>query len=288
MPLVETAQAKVNLALHVVGRRDDGYHLLDMLVAFPDTGDALAFAPDPRSDFSLTMTAASAPALVDCPAEDNLVLRAARAFRDAFGRPAGGRFTLEKRLPVAGGVGGGSADAAATLRLLARLEGIEPADPVLAALALGLGADVPMCLASASARVRGIGEDLTPVPGLPPLGVVLANPGVAVATPAVFRSLAHRDNPPLPPIPPFVSGAELVAWLASTRNDLQAPAIRLEPRIGTAIEALARLDGARFARMSGSGATCFALFDDRAAAESAAASLRRAHPDWWTAAAAIA
>lgn len=256
------APAKINLCLHVTGQRADGYHLLDTLVAFCTVGDVLTLRPGP---LSLALCGPEAAALSAEP--DNLILRAARMMG------AEAAITLDKRLPVASGLGGGSADAAAALRGLARLTG----RPLPGAVET-LGADVPMCLAARPARVRGIGERLTPV-RLPALHLVLVNPRVPVATPAVFAALERRDGRGLPePLPDWPDAAALVTWLAGTRNDLEPPARRQAPAIA---EALTALEGALFARMSGSGATCFGIFGDAAQARAAADDIRRARPGWW-------
>ncbi|BBE70935.1 4-(cytidine 5'-diphospho)-2-C-methyl-D-erythritol kinase [Oharaeibacter diazotrophicus] len=281
----EEARAKVNLALHVVGRRADGYHLLDTLVAFPAVGDRLIAAP--ADGLTLTVDGPRAGALGDCAPEDNLVLRAARALARSIGIAAPGAcLRLDKRLPVASGIGGGSADAAAALRALSRLWGVA-SEAELARLAEGLGADVPMCVASRPARARGVGERLDPLPALPPLGIVLVNPGVAVATPAVFRALAVKDNPPLPDPPGRFDAAGLLAYLAATRNDLEAPAVALAPVIAAVLAVLRTDDRCLFARMSGSGATCFALAESETAAAEVAAAVSAVHRDWWVASAAL-
>ena len=263
----------MNLALHVLGRRSDGYHLLDSLAVFAAVGDVLR--AEPAEELSLAITGRFAAAL---GAEtDNLVLRAARALAAAAGIAPRARLTLEKRLPVASGIGGGSADAAAALRLLARLWGVAPASEELA---LRLGADVPVCLASRPARMGGIGEALAPAPRLPPCGLLLVNPGVAVATPAVFRARSGAFSPPLDLPGGWVDAAAMAADLARLSNDLEAPATSLEPAIGEVLAALRALPGALLARMSGSGATCFALFATATAARDAAA--RAARPEWWS------
>lgn len=268
------APAKVNLTLHVTGRRDDGYHLLDSLVAHVGTGDDVTVADADAPSFTVT-----GPRAAGVPTDgSNLVLRAAAL----MGGPPPA-ITLDKHLPPASGIGGGSSDAAATLRAIAALRAapLPPADAVLA-----LGADVPVCLAGRAARMSGIGERLAPIPLLPPAWLVLVNPGVSVPTPAVFRALARRDNPPMPrDLPAWPDAAALAAWLATQRNDLEAPACAIAPAIGDTLAALAATPGCLLARMSGSGATCFGLFASATAAETAAASLSAAHPVWWTAAA---
>ncbi|MGZ3215516.1 4-(cytidine 5'-diphospho)-2-C-methyl-D-erythritol kinase [Paracoccus sp. T5] len=258
--LTEAAPAKLNLALHVTGRRADGYHLLDSLVCFADMGDVVQLSPGP---LSLRIDGPFAAGLSD---QDNLCLRAARL---VGGQAA---IRLVKNLPVASGIGGGSADAAAVLRGLARMGHDLPAAPEQ------LGADVPVCLASRPARMRGVGEIVTPLPPLPPLHLVLVNPGIAVATPRIFAGLTCRENPPLPAIPAFADAGALIGWLAGTRNDLQPPALAAAPVIETVLEAL-RSQGAGLARMSGSGATCFGIFDNPGAARAAAAALAR--NGWW-------
>jgi 4-diphosphocytidyl-2-C-methyl-D-erythritol kinase len=273
---VELAPAKVNLALHVTGRRPDGYHLLDSLVVFPEIGDRLAAEPAPR--LSLEIDGPFAAGLGD--GEDNLVIRAARLLGD--GR--GATLRLHKALPVASGIGGGSADAAAALRLLARLWDLA-LPPAGAALALG--ADVPVCLRSRSGRMRGIGEAFEPLE-LPSFAVLLVNPGIPVSTGGVFARLASRENPPLSPPPRFADAGAFVAWLAMQRNDLESPARALAPAIDAVLAALAAQPGCALARMSGSGATCFGLFEREAEAAAAAAALARERPDWWIAAAPVA
>lgn len=288
------APAKVNLALHVVGRRADGYHLLDSVVVFPPIGDRLALAPRrPDADIDgpvdLVVTAPPAVAVALGPAADNLVVRAGRALAARVGRPvAPVALILDKCLPVAAGLGGGSADAAMALRLLAEHWRVDLAARDLANLALSLGADVPMCLAGTPLRAGGIGEVLTPLPPLPQAGIVLVNPNVHVATPPVFRRLERRDNPPLPTVPSrWRDAADLCDWLRGTRNDLTAAAIAEAPVIAEVLGALAVTDPGH-AGMSGSGATCFALYADRAAAAVAAMRLAAARPGWWTASAALA
>jgi len=272
-PAAEAAPAKLNLALHVTGRRGDGYHTLDSLAVFASLADTLAAAPAPG------LTLAVRGPFADASGADaaNLVLRAAHA----LGRPqgAGAALTLEKRIPVAAGLGGGSADAAAALRLLARFWRLAPA-PV--ALALDLGADIPVCLASAPARMRGIGEILSPVPPLPrDLGLVLANPRVPLATAAVFAARQGAFDPPIDLPAVWPDAAALARWLRTTGNGLEQAAIALCPAVADVLAACAALPGALLARMSGSGATCFALFASVTAANEAAALLARNAPAWW-------
>ena len=276
------APAKVNLALHVVGRRDDGYHLLDTLVAFAeDAADALTIAPAEGDEDELTIEGPFGGGL--SASHDNLVLRAARFAR---GRLAADGLVLpplairlDKRLPVAAGIGGGSADAAALLRAILAAAPREAAAQLCDCAVLG--ADVPMCLDARPARVTGIGEAVRPCP-LPRLSMLLVNPGVASSTPEVFRRLERRDNPPMPPLPEggFASAGDVLAYLRETRNDLEAPARAALPAIDVVRAELAAC-GARLVRMSGSGATVFGLFDDDRGAASARVSLAAARPEWW-------
>lgn len=270
MAAEEFAPAKINLALHVTGQRADGYHLLDSLVVFADAGDRVTVAPGPGLTF--TVTGPQAPHLA--AEDDNLVLRAAR-----FLGVTDAAITLEKHLPVASGIGGGSSDAAAALRALARLSG--RALPPAAATA-PLGADVPVCLDPRPRRMSGLGEVLAEVPALPPVWLVLVNPGIAVATPAVFRALIDRQGRPMPAtLPRWADAAELAAFLRMTRNDLEPPAQALAPVIGQVRAALSAQPGCLFARMSGSGATCYGLFADPLGAAAAARTIRAAEPGWW-------
>lgn len=274
------APAKINLALHVTGRRADGYHELDSLVAFAEDGDRLSVQPSERPQLILRGRFAGSLAETD----DNLVTRAlelARRVLDADGIVLeSATVDLEKSLPVAAGIGGGSADAAALLRIVAAAVPSHRAQ--LRAASLALGADVPMCFDGVAARVTGIGEVSAPLTRFPAIPIVLVNPGVRLATPAVFAQLNERRNPPLPPIPArgFEDIEALSTYLQATRNDLEAPALRLVPAIGEARDALVAA-GARFARMSGSGATVFALFDAAHIAEAAARRLAAARPEWW-------
>lgn len=270
----EAAPAKVNLFLHVLGRRADGYHLLDSLVVFAAAADRLE--GQPAAALSLTLAGPEAAPLV--AEADNLVLRAARALAEAAGLPPRAALHLTKTLPVAAGIGGGSADAAAALRLCARLWGVRLPPDRLAALALALGADVPACLAGRPLRLGGVGEVLSPAPALPRFGLVLANPRIPLPTAAVFRARGDAMRPPAVLPAGWPDAAAMARDLARCTNDLQAAAITLCPPIAEVLAALAALPGVLLARMSGSGATCFAILSDPAAAEAAAA---RLPPRWW-------
>ncbi|MGY6706114.1 4-(cytidine 5'-diphospho)-2-C-methyl-D-erythritol kinase [Roseinatronobacter sp.] len=270
----ELAPAKVNLSLHVTGQRADGYHLLDSMVVFTQAGDLLEVAPER----GLVVTGPEGAGLGGGP--DNLVSRAALLM--GVSEPA---LRLVKRLPVAAGIGGGSSDAAAALRLLATVTG-RPLPPMTDILALG--ADVPACLTGAPCRMQGIGEVLTPLPPLPPFWLVLVNPRVAVSTPQVFRSLASRNNPPMPAdLPHWPDVYALADWLRGQRNDLEAPARGLAPVISQVLRGLAETPDCALARMSGSGATCFGIFPTEQAASAAAHSIQQRHPDWWVCATGI-
>jgi 4-diphosphocytidyl-2-C-methyl-D-erythritol kinase len=273
--VTEHARAKLNLYLHVIGRRDDGLHLLDSLVVFAGLGDVVHATP--ADDLSLTLTGPFASALVGDA--DNLVLRSARVLAEEIGLSGRAHLILDKRLPVASGIGGGSADAAATLRALGRLwnRAVRPA--VLARIALGLGADVPVCLASRPHRMGGVGERLEPAPELPDCGVVLVNPGVALATASVFRARrgAFSSEARLPAR--WDDAAAMAAALRELRNDLEVPARSLCPAIDHVLSALAAQPGCLLARMSGSGATCFGLFATPEIAAETAPRLMRDR--WW-------
>jgi 4-diphosphocytidyl-2-C-methyl-D-erythritol kinase len=276
------APAKVNLTLHVLGRRADGWHELESLVAFAGCGDWLGFVPGE----GLSLIVEGPTAAAAGPLDDNLVLRAARALAERVPGIRLGRFHLRKTLPVAAGLGGGSSDAAAALRALAHENGIAADDERLWAAARAVGADVPACLAARACVMAGLGERLGPPLGAPPLFAVLANPGVPVATPAAFAKLGLAPGQSTGASSSLSEGARLdrprfAAALDEGRNDLQAGAIALAPAIAETLDALARTPGARLARMSGSGATCFALYPDRRSAARAAGALRRARPAWW-------
>lgn len=285
--IVEAAPAKVNLALHVTGRRIDGYHLLDMLVVFPPIGDTVTL--EDADHPSLSIVGPMAALLAGEPPEANLVVRAIESFSLVFGRAFSLEATLDKRLPVASGIGGGSADCAATLRALCRMTGEDPLSPEVADIALRLGADVPMCLKSHPLRASGIGESLVESPGDVQFGIVIANAGAELSTSSVFRTLRQRNNPPIPPMGGRLDRADFFDFLRSyTRNDLESTARSLSSTVSETLSALAGLSGARLVRMSGSGPTCFALFDDGTAAEAAARLLRDRRPGWWVATAATA
>jgi len=274
------AAAKLNLYLHVVGRRADGYHLLDSLIAFAGVHDTVSAAP---AD-ALTLSVEGPFAAALSGGAGNLVLRAAGALADLAGVKPRAALGLVKRLPVASGIGGGSADAAAALAALTALWRVAPEQDALAKLALMLGADVPVCLAGKAAQVGGIGETIAPAPALPRVPLVLVNPHVPLSTPSVFkaRSGAYSNAAPLEAPPRDARG--LAAALEARRNDLTEAAIGLVPEISAILATLEAQRGCLIARMSGSGATCFAFFAQTEEAEAAASALRAAKPRWWVAA----
>lgn len=277
--LTERAPAKVNLTLRVLGRRADGYHELSSVVAFAGTGDRLCLMPG--SELALALAGPGAPVLADDG--DNLVLRAARELRARVPGLIVGRFGLDKRLPIAAGIGGGSSDAAAALRLLARANHIAPDDPRLYEAALATGSDVPACLYGRSCLMAGRGEAISPL-DLPRFGAVLVNPRVPIPTAEVFRALALAPGARLadaPAVPAFASRAATVAWLTGQPNDLEPPAHRLAPVLDEVAAALRATPGVLLARMSGSGATLFALYEDCRAAARAAKQVAGSHPAWW-------
>ncbi|MBX9750527.1 MAG: 4-(cytidine 5'-diphospho)-2-C-methyl-D-erythritol kinase [Roseococcus sp.] len=278
--LEEAAPAKVNLFLHVTGRRADGYHLLDSLAVFGPASDRLTATP--ADALSLTLAGPFGASLAAEP--DNLVLRAARALAAEAGVAAGAALHLEKHLPVASGIGGGSADAAAALRLLNRLWDCGLDEPALARLAAPLGADIPVCVASRPARMQGIGELISAPPDMPECGLLLVNPRVPVATPAVFRARQGGFSPAATLPAAWPDAATMATDLARLTNDLEAPALSLCPVIGEVLAALGAMPGCLLARMSGSGATCFGLFATPAAATAAAGRMR---PAWWAAGGAL-
>lgn len=280
------APAKVNLYLHVGPPKPNGRHDLDSLVMFSGTGAADHLTAEPAEE--LTLSVAGPYAAAAGAGEDNLVLKAARALQAASGTQTGARLSLKKWLPVAAGIGGGSSDAATALRLLTKLWNIDPAHA--AALAPGLGGDVPVALAGQPALMRGEGERVTPLAAVPSIAAVLINPGVSCPTGPVFRAYdaagggAHFKE--IDPLPEFSSPKTLAAWLVEQRNDLEAPAIALVPEIGAVLEFLRAQPGVLLARMSGSGATCFALFEALAFAERATVmlGLEKDKAHWWSAA----
>ncbi len=279
----EKAPAKVNLTLHVLGRRADGYHDIESLVVFAGVGDALTFTPGRALALSVDGPTASASGDI----ADNLVLKAARALAERVEGLEMGAFALSKRLPVAAGLGGGSADAAAALRLLARANRIAADDPRLMQAAQATGADVPVCLDPRARLMRGIGDVLSEPLNVPRLAAVLVNPGVAVATKAVFAALNLAPGVRAAPAGPPPGTTALLDAIAHGRNDLEAPAIELEPVIAEVLAVLRELSGCRLARMSGSGATCFGLFDSNGSAAAAARDLRVGYPAWWVRATAL-
>lgn len=276
------APAKINLSLHVVGQRADGYHLLDSLVVFASVGDVLHV----QLGNTLSVTT-QGPEAAGVPSDmNNLILKVATLFNDM----PSASFLLEKNLPVASGIGGGSADAAAAFRGLMThwSDGVidpklyDPSHTPFAARLLALGADIPVCLQSVPTRMSGVGEVLDPVPDVPLLYAVLVNPRVGVSTPEVFKALKSKDNAPMPgQIPGFAGPHEFITWLGEQRNDLQAPACNITPDIATTLSVLEADPGCLLARMSGSGATCFGLYADRDTAEGAAQRIAADQPGWW-------
>ena len=283
--LTHIAPAKINLALHVVGKRSDGYHLIESLAVFAEDGDHLSAEPADADDITVAGRYAAQVPL----GEANLIIRARDLLRDRFGEAATPpvALRLEKHLPVASGIGGGSSDAATTMRMLAQLWKLETEDAELAQLGLQLGADVPMCLAARPLLARGIGEEIEPLKRFPALFVVLVNPGVPLATAHVFQALSRADNETMPIISADGNADAVIDWLVGTRNDLEEPAMSLAPEIADALQAL-RDGGAAVARMSGSGATCFGIFRSKAEAERAAAAISAAAPAWFVSATRVA
>ncbi len=277
------APAKINLFLHVGEKRADGFHALQSLVAFADVGDEIAISPAEQ----LTL-AVEGPFSRSLEGEgDNLVLRSARALAVEARRSDGAAITLTKNLPVSSGIGGGSSDAAATLKALVRLWSPAISPDAFRRIVESLGSDVPVCFAGRTSWMEGRGELVTPAGAMPPLPAVLANPGVAVPTGKVFGALKTRRGTDGAKPMGWKTALDLVAFLKTTSNDLEAPALAIAPVIGEALDALRNSKGAQLARMSGSGATCFALFASDAAAVAAAARLKADHPDWWVVATTI-
>lgn len=290
MPVQQTVQvpapAKINLALHITGQRDDGYHLLDSLVGFAEIGDTLTISAPARSGLSVSGAfAESVPT-----DKSNFIFKVAeRAWPDMDIS-----FHLHKELPVASGIGGGSADAAACYRGIAMLRRLlDPEDSSFlmsdykVAALVDLGADIPMCVRSEFVQVQGIGEQVRALKNMPALPAVLVNPGVPVSTPAVFKSLTFKSNSPMSPCPEEPDAQALICWLAEQRNDLQRPACAVAPDIQTVLDALIDQEGCRLARMSGSGATCFGLFHSSVHAHAAEQCLRSTNPTWWVRASTI-
>ncbi len=295
-PIDEPAPAKVNLTLRVLGRRPDGYHLLESLVVFAETGDRLTLTPGP--DISFSITGPFATAIGPLPQGANLVERAIEAARRAAPGLRLGAFTLHKALPVAAGLGGGSADAAAALRAIARANPEDARRIDWQAIARTLGADVPVCLAGRPAMMRGIGEMLSPLPSLPSLPALLVNPGVPLSTRAVFEAL---NAPPAPAeragerpsggaavVLALSTFAQVLTHILPRGNDLEETAARLCPPVSAVLHALRASAGCRLARLSGSGPTCFGLFENAAAASEAGTRIAAAHPDWWVCATGLA
>jgi 4-diphosphocytidyl-2-C-methyl-D-erythritol kinase len=280
MSVAAFAAAKINLYLHITGRRADGYHLVNSLVGFADIGDRLSA----RSAPSLTLAVSGAEAAALEASEGNLVLRAARLLARHAGIAANAAIHLEKNLPVAAGLGGGSSDAAAALRALTALWRTPIEEAALRRLGLSLGADLPVCLHAGPAWVGGIGDKIEPAPDLPAAGILIVNPRRTLPTAAVFAARQGRFGAPARFSPMPADAAGLARALAARGNDLTKAAIDLVPEIAVVLAALAGVEGALLARMSGSGASCFALFSDPAAAEAARTKLAVAHPEWWCAA----
>lgn len=275
MMLEEFAPAKVNLTLHVTGQRQDGYHLLDSLVMFASVGDSLSFAP--ADTLSLLI---DGPEGLTIPTDGNSILSAARMLDPA----RGARIRLTKNLPVSSGIGGGTADAAAAYRGLRRLWELPETTPSRQAFTdvSKLGADVPVCLFSRTARMSGVGEKIEFLPRFPKLNTVMVNPRVEVSTPKVFGALALKNNPCMDDVPgSFASKEALVSWLRLQRNDMQDAAIAIAPPIADVLSEISAVKSCQLARMSGSGATCFGLFPNAQAAEDAASTIGKRHTDWW-------
>nr|WP_321458107.1 4-(cytidine 5'-diphospho)-2-C-methyl-D-erythritol kinase [uncultured Cohaesibacter sp.] len=277
--LTFTAPAKINLALHIVGQREDGYHLLDSLVVFGGAEDRIVFKPS--NHLHLSVNGPFAQGLRQEP--DNLMVRAARLLATELNCPAEADMVLEKHLPISAGIGGGSSDAAAALLGLLRLWQRTINDDKLRSIALKLGADVPMCLEGSCIVAQGIGDELHAGPRLPTnLGMVLINPRVPISTPSIFKKLKHKNNSPMGPAPSaFLSAVALADWLDDQRNDLEMAAIEQAPVIETVLQALEDDGDCLFARMSGSGATCYGLFATVKHAEYAARRMAFSHPNWW-------
>lgn len=277
------APAKINLALHVTGQRADGYHLLESVVVFAKVGDWLTIEPSPED--VLTFSGPFGGSL-QAGLSTNLVLKARDAMRShAKHTPCPSvHIHLEKNLPLSSGIGGGSADAAATMKALNELWALSLSEATMMAIGLPLGADVPMCIVGRQLLASGIGEVITPIFHMPALSLVLVNPSVGVSTPQIFKALSSKANGPLPELVPSANwgASDLLAYLSSTRNDLELAASIICPAIGDVLHSLTKC-GALFARMSGSGATCFGIYETDLAARAAADAIAKARPDWWVA-----
>lgn len=278
--ICEAARAKVNLTLHMKGKRRDGYHELESLVVFADVSDELVFTPASEDRLSLEGPFAG---LVD---GENLVLKAKRAFASWLGVTVSGDFLLKKNIPVAAGLGGGSSDAAATIRALLKAYDRDEDTKTFIRQSASIGADVPVCLQDSAAWMCGLGERVTPVSGLTPLPALLVNPGIKLSTAAVFKTLNAKPLQPEeagapPSFPGWRNPREAAVWLNEGRNDLEAPAIALEPAVKKVLDALRRLDDCMLSRLSGSGPTCFGIFLSQDAAAEAASEMRRSYPNWW-------
>ncbi|HSG94923.1 MAG TPA: 4-(cytidine 5'-diphospho)-2-C-methyl-D-erythritol kinase [Afifellaceae bacterium] len=276
--VTQAAPAKINLALHVTGRRADGYHELGTLAVFADCGEHVVVQA--ADDLRLRVEGPFSASLPND--ETNLVTAAARIFFSTAGFDGKALLSLNKTTPVGAGLGGGSADAAATFRALNQYFNCAIGVRDLAGLGADLGADIPMCVYSQALRATGTGEVIEPLSSAPPLPLVLVWPGRPVATASVFKQLRDVSNPPLPRLPEaFSTVRDVVAWLADTRNDLQAAAIEIEPVIADTLEALAATDQCLLVRMSGTGSACFGIYPDIASANAAEQALRISHPNWW-------
>lgn len=280
----QQAPAKVNLFLHVTGKRDDGYHLLESLVCFTASGDVLSGEMRNDDKITLSITGPMASDLSSEKIDDNLVMRAARLLQETCAPDRGADLILDKRLPIASGIGGGSADAAAALRLLIDMWQIDIDPKSLSDLALSLGADVPVCLHGRTCLMTGIGENITELPDLPDVPIVLINPGKAVSTPEIFKARADEGFSPAGAWETertFTSAASLADALSECGNDLTLPASGILPEICDVLNALAREEGCLMARMSGSGATCFGIYDTSEQADRAAHAIAIRNPEWW-------
>lgn len=284
MALTEIAPAKINLALHVTGQREDGYHLIETVVTFSNAGDVVTVEAAPEDSFSMSGRFSQGLSREAGGTDGNLVLRARDALREALAEEGLSAspvaIHLEKNLPVASGIGGGSADAAATLRALLRNWHAAPAAATLDRLALKLGADIPMCMVGKPLVASGVGESISLLPDMPSFHCIVANPLQPVSTPQVFQRLTEKNNPSMAPLPALSSPADWLSWLGSLRNDLEPPARQLQSRIAE-LSGLMKDTGAALVRMSGSGASCFALYETEAQASECLEKLTAARPQWF-------